>query len=247
MGESVRGFLKEQRLPIIITAFALLLALLVGLVPVLNADNEPSADRQSGDKAELAALDARLTALEAAATDGNGAISPALRAELDLISKGLLNQTGRISRLKKGIAAPDDDGGTMEPALREELDLIAKGLLNQTGRVSALKKQVQSLSALPGQLKLKRIDLEVINLTKAVGNLHQRFRNMTPESAPVAGELTELRNQLTVIQGQVDGVRESLSSVTERVDASVAAGSDENGSLTAIEAKLDQILRSMAE
>lgn len=245
MGESVRGFLKEQRLPIIITAFALLLALLVGLVPVLNADNEPSADRQSGDKAELAALDARLTALEAAATDGNGAISPALRAELDLISKGLLNQTGRISRLKKGIAAPDDDGGTMEPALREELDLIAKGLLNQTGRVSALKKQVQSLSALPGQLK--RIDLEVINLTKAVGNLHQRFRNMTPESAPVAGELTELRNQLTVIQGQVDGVRESLSSVTERVDASVAAGSDENGSLTAIEAKLDQILRSMAE
>jgi len=245
LGESVRGFLKEQRLPIIITAFALLLALLVGLVPVLNADNEPSADRQSGDKAELAALDARLTALEAAATDGNGAISPALRAELDLISKGLLNQTGRISRLKKGIAAPDDDGGTMEPALREELDLIAKGLLNQTGRVSALKKQVQSLSALPGQLK--RIDLEVINLTKAVGNLHQRFRNMTPESAPVAGELTELRNQLTVIQGQVDGVRESLSSVTERVDASVAAGSDENGSLTAIEAKLDQILRSMAE
>lgn len=245
MGESVRGFLKEQRLPIIITAFALLLAVSVGLVPVLNAVDEPATDQQSGDKAELTALDARLTALEAAATDGNGAISPALRAELDLISKGLLNQTGRISRLKKEIAAPDDDGGTMEPALREELDLIAKGLLNQTGRVSALKKQVQSLSALPGQLK--RIDLEVVNLTKAVSNLHQRFRNMTPESAPVAGELTELRDQLTVIQGHVDGVRESLSGVTERVDASVAAGSDENGSLTAIEAKLDQILRSMAE
>lgn len=244
MRESVSGFLKEQRLPVIITAFALLLAVAVGLVPLMDAADEP-ANGQSGTKDEVAALEARLTALEAAGTDGNGGMSPALRAELDLISKGLLNQTGRVSRLKKQIAAPGEDGDAMDPALRGEIDLIAKGLLNQTGRVSTLKKQVQSLSTLPGQVK--RIDLEVINLTKAVSQLHRRLRNMTPEGPPAADELTELRSYLSEVQTQVDGVRESLASVTEQLDATVAAGADKGGSLTAIEAKLDQILRSMTD
>ncbi len=277
-------FLKQQRVPLFITAMALLLALAVGLVPVLKSGNDQTTNQQAS-RATIAALEARIAALESASTGlGDGAISPVLRAELDLIAKGLLNQTGRVSRLKKQVETVESEGDTMDPALRAELDLIAKGLLNQTGRVSrlkkrvetvesegdamgpalraeldliakgllnqtgrvsALKKNVAALSSLPGMVE--RIDLQVTNLNTAVGRLHQRLQSLTPSSPPSGDELAELRRYLAGIQEQVDGVRTSLETVTERFDSSVAAGADENGSLTAIEAKLDQILQSMAE
>jgi len=285
LSESVREFLKEQRLPLIISALALLLAISIGLVPVLNAENEQTAVRQSGSEDELAALNERLAALESAALNSGGEISPTLRAELDLIGKGLLNQTGRVSRLKKQIATPaggsdgispalraeldligkgllnqtgrvsrlkkqiaipgNSDAIGMSPELRAELDLMAKGLLNQTSRVSALRKQVASLASLPDTLK--RIDLEVINLTKAIGQLHQRFRSLQPESPAVTGELTELRDHLATIQTQMDAVRASIASVTKQFDVSVANGTVEAGALTAIETKLDRILQSITE
>lgn len=284
MKESVHAFLMEQRLPLIVTALALLLAISVGLVPVLKSESDPEVVQTIDNGAELTALNKRLTALEAVVKDGSGTISPELRAELDLIArgllnqtgrvsrlkkriempaadgdaisrvlraeldlmaKGLLNQTGRVSRLKKQVAAQGDDGDTISPLLRAELDLIAKGLLNQTGRVSALKKQVASLSSLPG--KLDRIDLEVINLSKAVGQLHQRIRNTNPQSPPVADEIVELRAYLTKMQTQVDGVRTSLAGMTEQLDATTATSAGQDGSLTAIEAKLDQILQSMTD
>lgn len=282
--ERASGFLKEQRLPIIITVLALLLAVSVGLVPVLNSENESAAVQQVDRQAELAVLDERLTALETAATDGGGTVGPALRAELDLIAKGLLNQTGRVSKLKKltaplagdslsmspalraeldliakgllnqtgrvsklkKLTAPLADGSlSMSPALRAELDLIAKGLLNQTSRVSKLKKNVSALMPLPEQLD--RIDLQVINLSKAVGQLHLRFRAMTTQTPSTADELIDIRDQMTKIQDQVDDIRTSLAGTTERLDGSVAAGSDEKEPLLAIEAKLDQILRSISE
>lgn len=243
--ERASGFLKEQRLPIIITVLALLLAVSVGLVPVLNSENESVAVQQVDRQAELAMLDERLTALETAATDGGGTVGPALRAELDLIAKGLLNQTGRVSKLKKLTAPLADDSLSMSPALRAELDLIAKGLLNQTSRVSKLKKNVSALMPLPEQLD--RIDLQVINLSKAVGQLHLRFRAMTTQTPSTADELIDIRDQMTKIQDQVDDIRTSLAVTTERLDGSVAVGSDEEEPLLAIEAKLDQILRSISE
>jgi hypothetical protein len=175
----MKKLLKDNWIPLVISAAALVLATGVGLVPVLRtADQVPSSTQ--------AALDQRLTTLEGkiesllanrpqTADNQPKDINPDLRAELDQIVKGLVNQTGRVSRLKKDVSPILAWGDTppVSDRTEQQIKLINQALLKQTGRIRTLQDDVVSVRE--NKAAVDRMALQIENLESAVRQLHKRI------------------------------------------------------------------------
>jgi DNA repair exonuclease SbcCD ATPase subunit len=213
----MKKLLKDNWIPLVISAAALVLATGVGLVPVLRtADKVPSSTQ--------AALDQRLTTLEGkienltanrAETEDNQpkVIDPALRAELDQIVKGLVNQTGRVSRLKKDIS-PILAWGKTPPVpdrIEQQITLINQALLRQTGRIRSLQSDVARVEGIKADAE--RMILQIKNLESAVKQLHKRITGLsaqqkTIEAAPVKTDGSALKS----IEAKLDAMLKTLQS-----------------------------------
>ena len=164
---------KNNRLPILVTAGALILVIIIGWIPVSQQNDTESTPASGSD--ETASLLQRIEALEAAAGQ-TGAGSPEipenadngrLRQEIDLINRGLANQTGRVSRIKKQLEAVVDDGGQAIPSARamDEIALIKRALVNLTKRLNAMDDQFASLT--DAAADIDRLQQQMANADRA--------------------------------------------------------------------------------
>lgn len=200
--------MKDNWIPLAISLVALVLATIVGLIPVLRSADDVPAD-------PYAALEQRLTLLEGRLeTLGNGTsgpentqssgIDPTLRAELDQIVTGLVNQTGRISRLKKDVSPvlAWGDSPPVPDRIEQQLTLINNALLKQTARIRVLQKSVAPVEQ--NRTDLDRIALQIKNLESAVKQLHKRVTSLSAKlnatgeapSGPQTDTLTSIEAKL---------------------------------------------------
>ncbi len=239
--------IKKHMLPLAVTGGALALAVVVGLVPVLSSSGDGDPALYPADA--VAALEARIAALESAgpAEAGTSELDPRLRQEIDLIVKGLVNQTGRISGLKAQLepvtAWLDAYGGPTR--LDQDLALINKALLNQTRRVSGLKAELAAVNAWsaaggPDRLaqELALINKALLNQTARISALAERTKDLPKTEAAV----DRLALQVSNLERAVGNLhrRQALSDRTAAAEAPRTSEMD-------IEAKLDAILNALAE
>lgn len=218
--------LKDNRLPLLISAVALAVAVYIGFVPLRQSQSNTS---EPVALVSLSSLNDRIAALEAApaavpipaATQApdipEGADNARLRQEIDLIVRGLSNQTGRVSRLKATVEGiTDDNGQLLAPArVMDEIALAKRGLANLTRRINELSSQMDAL------------DTAAADITR----LQQQMANVDRAFARLARNANEARTERESLLAAL-GDRPASSDVEE---------------LVGIEAKLDAILQQLAD
>ena len=176
------NMLKSNLVPIFISTCALILVTLIGLIPVYQkAGSQPE---QATGQADNAALVQRVEALERAA--GETAVEPAeipvnasngrLRQEIDLINRGLANQTGRVSGIKKRLEGVVDEGGQLMPSKRvmDEIALVKRALVNLTKRINSVDDQLESLQT--AAVDIDRLQQQMANADRAFIRLSGSLR-----------------------------------------------------------------------
>ena len=218
MSQPMQKVVAENRLPIIVSCAALAIAVIVGLIPVWQQNQReaaPAAPAGTVALVDLAALDERIKALEeSAATAATEApeepapveepagMDPALRAELDLIVKGLVNQTGRVSRLQDEVAALTAASGEVPQLVTDEISLAKRGLVNLTRRINEMDDGIEPLASAPKDID--RLNVQMSNVERAVTRLNLKLNQIGSAGAPTdAGlsgdELSEISTQLEAI------------------------------------------------
>ena len=192
----------EYRIPLAVTAGALLVAFVFGVMPAQENANRQETRAAQATTDTISELEARIAALEAAQTPegGEGADAPVTRAEVDMIVKGLVNQTGRVSRLRDQVNGML--GGEVpvaaNPRISEEIRLAKRALVNLTRRINATNAIVETTQALPADVD--QLMLRMSNVESAVTQLHRRIRAAQADSdAPDDQNLEEVAAQLEEI------------------------------------------------
>ncbi len=218
------NLLKDNRLPIGISVAALVVVTIIGLVPVLQSNDREVAT----DVADVTVLEERLAALEAGATDLNpatdipeNASNARLRQEIDLLTRGLGNQTGRVSRLKASLEGVVDEGGNPIPSsrVRAELDLASRGLANLTRRINELSDRMDALDTAAA---------DIARLQQQMALADQAFARLAAANNQAKAERATL---VSLIEGAASG--------------QPATAPDGTNNLVEIEAKLDAILNAL--
>lgn len=213
--------LKDNRLPIAISGTALLVATIIGIVPVVqNSRGDTEADART-----IAALQDRLAALE----NGNGAPAAGaasdipenagnarLRQEIDLITKGLANQTGRVSRLKSSVEGIVDDSGALIPSTRvmDEIALAKRGLANLTRRINALEDRMEMLDSAAGDIA--RLQQQMANVDQAFLRISKNARDAKAERENLAATLSNQPSAATATGGpDINDIQTKLDAILQ--------------------------------
>ena len=219
--------MKENRLPIGISVGALALATYFGLLPVM----QNSTDTSSAASTDIAALEDRINALEANATGPvasndipEGADNARLRQEIDLIVRGLSNQTGRVSRLRDVVEGITDEGGQLIPSalVLDEIALAKRGLANLTRRINELTDRMDAL------------DTAAADITR----LQQQMALVDRALARVAANTNAARDERAALMTAV-------SPASQGTGSSASAPASAAADLEDITAKLDAILQQL--
>ncbi|MEP1699424.1 MAG: hypothetical protein ABJJ69_23075 [Paracoccaceae bacterium] len=219
--------LKDNRLPLGISAAALALATLIGIIPILE-DNDSVSDTGSQSSSDIAALEERINALEASGlgTDAiaEGVENPRLRQEIDLIVRGLGNQTGRVSRLKSVVEGITDDNGQLVPAalVLDEIALAKRGLSNLTRRINEVADRMDALDTAAADIARLQQQMAIVN---------RAFGRVTANANAARDDRATLMSALTALSADAE--------LTARAPASDTANLEE------IASKLDDILQRL--
>ena len=217
--------LKNNRLPVIVSVVALILATYLGFIPIRqNASTSASAS-----VAEITALKDRISALEAAsegqapavASIPAGADNARLRQEIDLITRGLGNQTGRVSRIKKVVEGITDDAGRALPAATtlDEIALAKRGLVNLTRRINALSDRMDALDTAAD---------DIVRLQQQMAIVDRAF-------ARVAAKSNAAREERAALVASLNNVSRDTA----------ASATTQPADLEEIATKLDEILEQL--
>jgi len=249
------NMLKDNRLPIGISVVALVVATMIGLVPVMQ---DRARETQTSD-AGSAALEARIEAIEAAASAPTAAPVAAaadipanatnarLRQEIDLITRGLANQTGRVSRLKSTVEGiVDENGQLMTPQrVNDEIALAKRGLSNLTRRINELNDQMAALETAAADIDRLEQQMSIANRAFA------RMKAAETEAAEDREQMRQLLSGIVTIANtapapaataQTNGVPE----VVEEPDVAKAPQISEER-LDQLETALEEILNALRD
>ncbi|MEP1538802.1 MAG: hypothetical protein ABJQ34_09200 [Paracoccaceae bacterium] len=219
--------LKDNRLPLGISAAALALATLIGIIPILE-DNDNVSDTGSQSSNDIAALEERINALEASGlgTDAipEGVENARLRQEIDLIVRGLGNQTGRVSRLKGVVEGITDDNGQLVPAalVLDEIALAKRGLSNLTRRINEVTDRMDALDTAAADIARLQQQMAIVN---------RAFGRVAANANAARDDRATLMSALTALSADAE--------LTARAPASDTANLEE------IASKLDDILQRL--
>ncbi|MEO9826079.1 MAG: hypothetical protein ABJF50_16860 [Paracoccaceae bacterium] len=219
--------LKDNRLPLGISAAALALATLIGIIPILE-DNDSVSDTGSQSSNDIAALEERINALEASGlgTDAipEGVENARLRQEIDLIVRGLGNQTGRVSRLKGVVEGITDDNGQLVPAalVLDEIALAKRGLSNLTRRINEVTDRMDALDTAAADIARLQQQMAIVN---------RAFGRVAANANAARDDRATLMSALTALSADAE--------LTARAPASDTANLEE------IASKLDDILQRL--
>ena len=252
----MKTFLRDNWIPVAISAAALVVATAIGLVPVLRSDDSSPSSTEAGLQRRVADLEAKVFALEAASqtpdTGQQQGIDPALRAEIDQIVKGLVNQTGRISRLKKELAPVLAWGDTppVPERVEQQIKLIDRALLKQTGRIKTLQQDVAPIVAWGDTPPVpKRVEQQISLIDKALLKQTGRIKTLQNDIAPVTrntSAIDRLSLQVKNLESAVTQLHKRIRKVSDDLESSaVRADATSPDTLQSIEQKLDDILKSV--
>lgn len=211
----MKTFLKDNWIPVAISVSALVVATAIGLVPVLRSPDDGTLKADAALEQRVSELEKKVAELAGASPpsdpEAGKGVDPALRAEIDQIVKGLVNQTGRISRLKKDVAPILAWGDTppVPDRIEQQIKLINTAFLKQTGRIKALEQEVAPVSG--NSAAVDRISLQVKNLESAVTQLHKRLRKLSAElEASAANQDTLSPETLQSIETKLEDILKSV-------------------------------------
>ncbi|MET1416422.1 hypothetical protein ABVF61_29420 [Roseibium sp. HPY-6] len=211
----MKAFLKDNWIPVAISASALVMATAIGLVPVLRSPDDATLNAEAALERRVAQLEEKIAQLESTSEPVDPAtkeeIDPALRAEINQIVKGLVNQTGRVSRLKKDVAPLLAWGDTppVPERIEQQIKLINTAFLKQTSRIKSLEQQVMPVSG--NSAAVERISLQVKNLESAVTQLHKRIRKLSADlEASTADQDTLSPETLQSIETKLEDILKSV-------------------------------------
>lgn len=198
--------IKEHRVPVAVTVMALLVAVVFGIMPARENASQADARVSKAAGEKVAALEERVLALEAALAPAGGVSdTPPTREEVTLIVKGLINQTGRVSRLQDQVEGITEGRVAVadNPRIVTEISLIKRGLVNLTRRINAMGDTLDTTAALPQVVD--RLNLRMSNAENAVTQLHRRIRSLQAGSAApgdenLDGVATQLEEILLLLQ-----------------------------------------------
>lgn len=216
--------LKDNRLPLLISAGALAVAIYIGFIPVRQNASGPTAETLA--LVDLGALEDRIAALETApTTEGaapaipEGADNARLRQEIDLIVRGLANQTGRVSRLKATVEGFTNEAGQIEPNARvmDEIALAKRGLSNLTRRINDLSNQLDALETAAADIT--RLQQQMENVDRAFSRLAANGNAARQEREAIMAQLASLNGGSTPPQNpaEADSIEAKLDAILERL------------------------------
>ncbi|WP_342075016.1 hypothetical protein [Yoonia sp. SS1-5] len=219
---------KDNRLPLVVSAVALAVATVIGIVPVVQ-DNRRADDRAVA-LVDVSSLEERVASLENAPPPEVGssiadipenAGNARLRQEIDLITRGLANQTGRVSRLKTTVEGIVDENGALVPSplVSDEIALAKRGLANLTRRINALEDRFDALETAAA---------DITRLQQQMANVDRAFMRLARNSNVARDERASLLAALDALPGGRTGIG-------DETDAN------------SIEAKLDAILQQLQD
>ena len=236
--------LKKNTLPLAVSGAALVLVIIIGLIPILSSDEDTGTSEAAIPEAvsdQIAALESRVAALE---STGNPAeTDPALRAEINQIVRGLVNQTSRISALKKQLVPVtdwiDQNGGPER--LAQEMALVNQAFIKQTARMSQLRSNLAPLTTWvdenggPDRLsqEMSLINQALLRLTGRITALDKELQPLPDTVAAVDRLALQVENLESAVTQLHRRVREKPSSV-------------DPASINTIEAKLDTIIDALS-
>ncbi|MEO9896814.1 MAG: hypothetical protein ABJD13_11690 [Paracoccaceae bacterium] len=213
--------LKDNRLPLGISAAALALATLIGIIPILE-DNDNVSDTGSQSSNDIAALEERINALEASGlgTDPipEGVENPRLRQEIDLIVRGLGNQTGRVSRLKSVVEGITDDNGQLVPAalVLDEIALAKRGLSNLTRRINEVTDRMDALDTAAADIARLQQQMAIVN--RAFGRVAANANAARDDRATLMSALTALSADAEFTARAPASDTANLEEITSKLD-----------------------------
>lgn len=191
---------KDHRLPLVISIAALIIATFIGLVPVMQ-NRERAAPQASTD---FSSIEDRIAALETTepATVANippNADNARLRQEIDLITRGLGNQTGRISRLKSVVdGIVDPNGQVIAPTrVMDEIALAKRGLSNLTRRINAIEDRLDALDSAAADIA--RLQQQMAIVDTAMGRLARNSNLAKDERADLNAVLSQQTNMMNAL------------------------------------------------
>ncbi|WP_341367671.1 hypothetical protein [Yoonia sp. BS5-3] len=213
--------LKDNRLPLGISAAALIVATYIGFVPLMQRDRSDN----SAPAQEIAGLQDRISALEANATGPasndmpEGADNARLRQEIDLIVRGLGNQTGRISRLQDAVEGITTENGQIAPStlVMDEIALAKRGLVNLTGRINALSERMDALDTAAADIA--RLQQQMGNVDRALARLATNANTARDERATLAQTLPASGSTgTTATQTDLTEIAQTLEAILQKLE-----------------------------
>lgn len=255
-GKCMSALLKNNFLPILISAGALVLVTIVGLIPIYQ-QADPQAS-QNPETDAMAALIERIEALEgnAAKPDSVMADIPAnagnarLRQEIDLINKGLANQTGRVSRIKKRLETVVDEQGQAIPSSRamDEIALIKRALVNLTKRLNKVGEQLDSLQT--ASTDIGRLQQQMANADRAFIRLAAASREQKQQAEAIAESLAEQKRHAGAIAAllrEEKRRRDAMAVVLADVQKSQGDAAQDYADMKRLREVLSGILQTLPE
>jgi chromosome segregation ATPase len=216
---------KDHRLPLVISGVALLIATLIGLVPLYQDDGNASPQLAN----DLSTIEDRLAALEReVGTTSSTEIPPnadnqRLRQEIDLITRGLGNQTGRVSRLKDAVEGIVDANGQVIAPQRvlDEIALAKRGLSNLTRRINNLAQRLDTLDT--ASADIARLQQQMVNVDRAMGRLAASTNLAKDERAQIFTRLgndntSAIQSTSTLPASSIDQLETKLDEILERLN-----------------------------
>lgn len=251
--QPMQKVVADNKLPIIVSLTALVIAVFVGLVPVWQQNQREAARAPSSGTVALVDLEGlsdRIAALEAAAAaapqpaqTAPQEMDPALRAEIDLIVKGLVNQTGRVSRLQDAVESLQAVSGQVPPVVSDEISLAKRGLVNLTRRINTMQDRLEPLAPMPASVD--RLGVQMSNVERAVTRLNLKLKEVreAPAADPMA--VDRLGVQMSTVERAVTRLNLKLNEVSSALNAT---STDDGGQdLSEITDQLEAILAKISE
>ncbi|MEM1130105.1 MAG: hypothetical protein AAGH83_06220 [Pseudomonadota bacterium] len=161
----MRDFLKAHRVPILLSAAAVVASTAIALAPVLRAPEAAQAPQQASVSADaIADISARLAALEdqvaglGSAPTQSGPDLDQILARLVIVEKGVVNQSRRVTRALKALEPLAGAG--------DKLALLEKGVVNQSRRVTRALDALEPLQGAAAKIAL--LEKGVVNQSRRV-------------------------------------------------------------------------------
>lgn len=180
--------------------------------------SQPSAE---ADLPDFGAFEERLAALEAAVANEGTAQDPEiprLRQEIGFINKGLLNQTGRVSRLIDRVDAAVTPDGTpiISERLRSELTLINRGLANLTRRINELDDRLDGLDS--AATDIARLQMQMSNVDTAFLKVSGKIRQLQDASASTAEQVSAVAQDRPDERVILENIQQQLADLLQAVE-----------------------------